>query len=426
MTELQLQLQSESGSEPELSESSMGSTKKKHKNKQEVLLCWSFPQHGWYKLNVDGTYRSGSGCIAGGGVIRNQDGEWLRGFAENLGTGKKPIEAEVWALYRGLELAWNSGWVPIEVETDSAMAVTLVFSPVQLYPKHPQFKLINKCLNQITNSQNLISCLNLLNQIQSYTLQHVYRQKNSVADFLANFGLTLELGCHYFDAPPPGCEAVLVQDICRVAQPRFLLPTVIECRRVKKLEELNIHKDDAASVTFTWKIDNFSKLNAVKHYSDVYVIGCFEWRILMYPRGKKTVGYLSVYLDVTGSSTLPKGWARYAHFSLSVVNQLQSSKSITKDAGHVFTKRESESGFASLIPLSEFYNDREGYLVNDMCIIEAKVVVHKSEIKLLEDQKGCKAALVLGGCLPQDAPSSKQVCNEPTDSPPNGPIVKDH
>ncbi|TQD74317.1 hypothetical protein C1H46_040158 [Malus baccata] len=101
-------------------------------------------------------------------------------------------------------------------------------------------------------------------------------------------------------------------------------------RRVKKLEELNIHKDDAASVTFTWKIDNFSKLNAVKHYSDVYVIGCFEWRILMYPRGKKTVGYLSVYLDVTGSSTLPKGWARYAQFSLSVVNQLQSSKSITK------------------------------------------------------------------------------------------------
>ena len=96
------------------------------------------------------------------------------------------------------------------------------------------------------------------------------------------------------------------------------------------------------------------------------------------------------------------------------------------DTGHVFTKKESESGFASLIPLREFYNDREGYLVNDMCIIEAKVAVHKSEIKLLEDQKGCKAALVLRGCLPQDAPGSEQVCTEPTGSPPNRPIVKDH
>ncbi|RXH82801.1 hypothetical protein DVH24_003299 [Malus domestica] len=160
------------------------------------------------------------------------------------------------------------------------------------------------------------------------------------------------------------------------------LPESSRGRGVKKLEALDIHKDDAASVTFTWKIDNFSQLNAVKHYSGVFVIGCFEWRILMYPRGKKSAGSLSVYLDVTGSSTLPKGWARYAQFSLSVVNQLQSSKSITKDTGHVFTKMESEWGFASLIPLSEFYNDREGYLVNDICIIEAKLAVHKSEIKL--------------------------------------------
>lgn len=49
----------------------------------------------------------------------------------------------------------------------------------------------------------------------------------------------------------------------------------------------------------------------------------------MYPRGNN-VDYLSVYLDVTGSSTLPLGWARYARFSLTIVNQLQSSESLTK------------------------------------------------------------------------------------------------
>ncbi|KAB2606034.1 MATH domain and coiled-coil domain-containing protein [Pyrus ussuriensis x Pyrus communis] len=150
----------------------------------------------------------------------------------------------------------------------------------------------------------------------------------------------------------------------------------------------------------------------------------------MYPRGKKTVGYLSVYLDVTGSSTLPKGWARYAQFSLSVINQLQSSKSITK-----------ELGFASLIPLSKFSDHREGYLVDDICIIEAKVAVHKSEIKLLEDRKSCSVALVepldktikkqqirpqvLKRCRPQHVPSSKQVCTEPSDNPANPPIAKE-
>lgn len=49
----------------------------------------------------------------------------------------------------------------------------------------------------------------------------------------------------------------------------------------------------------------------------------------MYPRGNN-VDYLSVYLDVTGSSTLPLGWAISARFSLTIVNQLQSSESLTK------------------------------------------------------------------------------------------------
>lgn len=49
----------------------------------------------------------------------------------------------------------------------------------------------------------------------------------------------------------------------------------------------------------------------------------------MYPRGNN-VEYLSVYLDVTGSSTLPLGWARHVRFSLTIVNQLQSSESLTK------------------------------------------------------------------------------------------------
>lgn len=133
------------------------------------------------------------------------------------------------------------------------------------------------------------------------------------------------------------------------------------CRKIKKLEEVDIHMEDLASVIFTWKVDNFSKLDAVKHYSDVFVIGVFEWyflsisyhsqaniflyivicsgfllalfglvrRILMYPRGN-IVDCLSVYLDVTGSSTLPLGWARHARFSLTIVNQLQSSESLTK------------------------------------------------------------------------------------------------
>ena len=52
-------------------------------------------------------------------------------------------------------------------------------------------------------------------------------------------------------------------------------------------------------------------------------------RIRIFPKGNK-VDYLSMYLDVADSGTLPYGWSRYAHFSLAVVNQIYSKYSIRK------------------------------------------------------------------------------------------------
>lgn len=49
----------------------------------------------------------------------------------------------------------------------------------------------------------------------------------------------------------------------------------------------------------------------------------------MYPKGNNT-NHLSVYLEVPDSSDLPNGWSRYAQFSLTMVNQVNHSKSFTK------------------------------------------------------------------------------------------------
>lgn len=54
-------------------------------------------------------------------------------------------------------------------------------------------------------------------------------------------------------------------------------------------------------------------------------------RILLFPNGNN-VQQLSVYLDVADSVTLPQGWSRQAHFSLTVQNQKDPSKSVVKGA----------------------------------------------------------------------------------------------
>ncbi|CAL1386879.1 unnamed protein product [Linum trigynum] len=134
--------------------------------------------------------------------------------------------------------------------------------------------------------------------------------------------------------------------------------------------------DDPPSARFTWTIDNFSRLNTKKLYSDVFVVGGYRWRILIFPKGNN-VDHLSMYLDVADSGTLPYGWSRYAQFSLTVVNQLQQKCSIRKETQHQFNARESDWGFTSFMPLGELYDPGRGYLVNDICIVEADVAVRK-------------------------------------------------
>ncbi|CAH1438219.1 unnamed protein product [Lactuca virosa] len=134
--------------------------------------------------------------------------------------------------------------------------------------------------------------------------------------------------------------------------------------------------DDPPSARFTWTIENFSRLSNKKLYSDVFFVGGYKWRVLIFPKGNN-VDHLSMYLDVADSSTLPYGWSRYAQFSLGVVNQVHNKLSVRKDTQHQFNSRESDWGFTSFMPLSELYDPTRGYLLNDKCIVEADVAVRK-------------------------------------------------
>ncbi|GMI70096.1 ubiquitin-specific protease 12 [Hibiscus trionum] len=134
--------------------------------------------------------------------------------------------------------------------------------------------------------------------------------------------------------------------------------------------------DDPPSGRFTWTIENFSRLNTKKLYSDIFFIGGYKWRILIFPKGNN-VDHLSIYLDVADSATLPYGWSRYAQFSLAVCNQVHNKYTIRKDTQHQFNARESDWGFTSFMPLGELYDPSRGFLVNDTCIVEADIAVRK-------------------------------------------------
>ncbi|XP_078435308.1 ubiquitin C-terminal hydrolase 13-like isoform X2 [Wolffia australiana] len=138
----------------------------------------------------------------------------------------------------------------------------------------------------------------------------------------------------------------------------------------------NQQVEDPPTSRFTWTIENFSRLNLKKHYSEVFFVGGYKWRILIFPKGNN-VDHLSMYLDVADSQNLPYGWSRHAQFSLAVINQIQHKYTLRKDTQHQFNARESDWGFTSFMPLSEIYDPSRGYLVNDTLVVEAEVTVRR-------------------------------------------------
>ncbi|CAF2357761.1 unnamed protein product [Brassica napus] len=179
--------------------------------------------------------------------------------------------------------------------------------------------------------------------------------------------------------PPPGDqqedEEMLVPHsdlVDGTAQPMEVSETEAAVSTVENQQPA----EDPPTLKFTWTVPNFSRQNTRKHYSEVFVVGGYKWRILIFPKGNN-VDHLSMYLDVADAATLPYGWSRYAQFSLAVVNQIHTRYTIRKETQHQFNARESDWGFTSFMPLSELYDPSRGYLVNDTVFVEAEVAVRK-------------------------------------------------
>ncbi|KAL9813290.1 putative ribonuclease H domain-containing protein [Arabidopsis thaliana] len=86
----------------------------------ERQIAWSRPDEGWFKLNTDGASRGNPGLATAGGVIRDAVGNWVQGFAFNIGVCTAPL-AELWGFYYGLYYAWEKKITRLKLEVDSEM-----------------------------------------------------------------------------------------------------------------------------------------------------------------------------------------------------------------------------------------------------------------------------------------------------------------
>ena len=170
----------------------------------EKLIAWTRLSEGWVTINTDRASHGNPGRAAAGGVVRDEHGSWLVGFALNIGICSAPM-AELWGVYYGLVVAWEKGVRRLRLEVDSALVVGLLQSGVG--DSNPLAFLVRLCHGFIAKDWIV-------------RVTHVYREANRLADGLANYAFTLPLGLLLLDSCPEDVTLVMVEDVNGVTIPR--------------------------------------------------------------------------------------------------------------------------------------------------------------------------------------------------------------
>lgn len=108
-----------------------------------------------------------------GGLIRDVHGNFLKGFHGYLGNSTI-MHAELMIIFHGLSLCWDLGYKRIICSYDSMNTLKLIDSVDPFF---------HKLGNDIARIVNLLSCP------WEVKVQHVFRETNFCADFMAKRGM---------------------------------------------------------------------------------------------------------------------------------------------------------------------------------------------------------------------------------------------
>lgn len=88
-------------------------------------VCWSRLKEGWYKLNSDSAFNRSNNKASAGGMLWDNDGNWVWGFSTNIGKANS-FTVELWGLREGLHICREKGLDGVLVELDSKGVVDMI------------------------------------------------------------------------------------------------------------------------------------------------------------------------------------------------------------------------------------------------------------------------------------------------------------
>ena len=103
----------------------MVSNGKQSTTRNKIQVRWMNPSSNWFKLNSDGSSWGNPSLAGGGGLIQNEKGEWVKGYARAIGITTS-VAVELWTSRDGLRLCIALKLPAVEIELDAKVVIDLV------------------------------------------------------------------------------------------------------------------------------------------------------------------------------------------------------------------------------------------------------------------------------------------------------------
>ncbi|KAM5568573.1 hypothetical protein ABKV19_016233 [Rosa sericea] len=166
------------------------------------------------------------------------------------------------------------------------------------------------------------------------------------------------------------------------------------------LQPLDLHDDfnaglvlrstsDKRPIHRTVKIRSFSLLRNLLDRCELgdFEAGGYRWKLVLCPNGNKrrnVEGHISLYLEMAEEKPIEPDQIVAIDFRLFLLNQKKSNYLVLEDANkkekkYVFYRTivGGSAGFDQFLPLEEFTDASNGYLIDDTCEFGAEVFVSK-------------------------------------------------
>lgn len=154
---------------------------------------------------MDGSFtRDGRGGC--GGVVRGDNGEWIKGFSVKL---EEPLQiaTEITAIVEGLNPCWDLKFSKVIVECDDKGVVDAIHNKLPIHGCHDLWEQI----------------MELLSREWTVCIDHTFHESNESANKLAAVSIKQKERRRLWHQPPSSVELILFRDVMGYFTPRRVI-----------------------------------------------------------------------------------------------------------------------------------------------------------------------------------------------------------